>query len=106
MIVARYRPELLLSDQLYGFCWFNKSKEFTSMPSEHATVNFTLALSVSTFLCAKYRFICMMLILYSIAVAISRVVINEHYISDVLIALTIACWSIVYVLTIKTISVK
>jgi|GEM_PF-5159574 len=101
MIVARYRPDLLLSDQLYGLSWFNTAKAFTSMPSGHAAVNFALALSVSIYLCAKYRIICVVLILYSVAVAISRVVINAHYLSDVLIALTVALWSIVFVRNIK-----
>lgn len=101
MIVARSRPELLLSDQLYGFSWFNTSHAFTSMPSGHATVNFALAFAVSIFLCAEYRVLCVALILYAIAVAMSRVVIDAHFISDILVALTVASWSIVYVLNIK-----
>ena len=101
MIVARYRPELFLSHQLYGFSWFNTSHALTSMPSGHATMNFALAFAVSIFLCAKYRLLCVVLILYGIAVAISRVVVGAHFISDVLAALTVASWSIVYVLNIK-----
>ncbi len=97
VVVARYRPELFLSDHLYGFSWFNTAHAYTSMPSGHATVNFALALSISASFCLKCRFVCIVLILYSIAVAISRVVVNAHYISDVLIALTVASWSIAYV---------
>lgn len=101
MLIARYRPELFLSDQLYGFSWFNASKAMTSMPSGHASVNFALALSVSIILFAKHRFFCLVLILYSIAVAISRVVINAHYISDILISLTVTSWVIIYVFNIS-----
>lgn len=101
MVVARYRPEYLLSDQFYGFTWFNTGHGLTSMPSGHATVNFVLAISIAIFLCAKHRFFGVLLILYSIVVAISRVVINEHYVSDVLVALTVATWSIAYVINIQ-----
>lgn len=104
MLVARYRPELFLSDQLYGFSWFNSAKEFTSMPSGHSAVNFALALSISVILYTKHRFICMVLILFSISVAMSRVVLTAHYISDVLTSLTVTCWSIIYVLNIKAVS--
>lgn len=90
--LARYRPELLLSQNFYGFSWLNLSHSLTSMPSGHAAANFALVLPMAIFLYKRNRLLATILVIYGITVAISRVVLNVHYVSDVLVSLTIALW--------------
>ncbi|MEM9243794.1 MAG: phosphatase PAP2 family protein [Pseudomonadota bacterium] len=96
-ILARYRPDLFLSQSLYGFSWFHTAHDLTSMPSGHAAANFALGLSAATFLYKRYSSLALLLIIYGFIVAASRVIINMHYVSDVLLSLTVVTWSMLLV---------
>jgi membrane-associated phospholipid phosphatase len=80
---GRARPELYLQDNIYGFEWFEIHHKLTSFPSGHTVtvISSTVALSL---LFPRLRYI---LIPFGIAVAFSRVVGTQHYISDVLFGL-------------------
>lgn len=80
IIVARYRPMMLFEANLYGFDFFRIGHEYNSFPSGHVTTVFSIAAALSLFF-PKYRahFFC-----YAFIVSISRVVIEAHYVSDVI----------------------
>jgi len=79
-IVGRFRPTMLFEENLYGVEFFRIGHEYNSFPSGHAVTVFALAMALS-FLFPKYRFL---FFCYALIVSISRVIINAHYIGDIL----------------------
>ncbi len=80
-IFGRARPKLLFADGIYGFSWGAVHADYWSFPSGHATT--MGALVVGLFLLWPRG-----LPLYLVAgllVAASRIIITEHYLSDVLV---------------------
>jgi membrane-associated phospholipid phosphatase len=82
--LARYRPEMYIFNQEYGFHFFSMKKAFNSMPSGHTTLSFAGLLAIANLFNKKY--ITILLVIVACIVAISRVIILDHYISDVLVA--------------------
>ena len=82
--LARYRPEMYIFSQEYGFHFFSMKKAFNSMPSGHTVLSFAGILAIANFFNKKY--ITILLVVIACIVAISRVIILDHYISDVLVA--------------------
>ena len=82
IVFSRARPDLLFSQQWYGFYGFKFSAPFWSFPSGHATtiMGFVFALCA---LWPKYRYL---FLLYGVLIALSRVVLTHHYLSDVMVA--------------------
>ena len=79
-VLARCRPTLLISDNLYGFKFFAAGYAYNSFPSGHA--NTITALLVSLYLVLRgYKFI---YVLIALPILLSRVVIGSHYLSDVI----------------------
>lgn len=78
-MVGRLRPKVWFESGLYGVDPFRVGYEFNSFPSGHATTVFAIAVTCSFFL-PKYR---TLFFLFAATVALSRLVLNAHYLSDV-----------------------
>ena len=78
--LGRARPELLFDEQLYGFFGFHTSSSYWSFPSGHTTTIMTLAFG----LCALFPRYWYAFISAGFLVASSRILLTEHYLSDVL----------------------
>ncbi|HYD30993.1 MAG TPA: phosphatase PAP2 family protein [Azospirillaceae bacterium] len=80
VIVGRGRPKLLMQDDFYGFHPFTGSADFHSFPSGHANTLMALAVALG-FLVPRWR-----VILWALGafLASSRVMVNAHYLSDVI----------------------
>lgn len=81
VIFGRARPRLYIDENIYGFFWFKLDVLYRSFPSGHATTAMAVWLAFAL-LFPKYRFA---LIAVGVLIALSRVIIGEHYLSDVLI---------------------
>jgi len=90
-ILGRARPIELAREGLYGFHAFSFGATWNSMPSGHATTAFALAF-VLIALFPPGRPLWLML---AVLLAISRVMVNAHYLSDV-VAGGVVGWLVVY----------
>jgi membrane-associated phospholipid phosphatase len=88
IIVARTRPDLLFSQNLYGLSWFSLKHNYNSMPSGHTSASFAIALSVVCII--RNKFISILLVCLAICVALDRILIIHHYLSDVLIGVSVS----------------
>jgi membrane-associated phospholipid phosphatase len=77
---ARYRP-LMLKEDLFGFSWFDIGYTVSSFPSGHSSTALS-AYTAFALLLPKYRY---PLLIIGITIALSRVVLTVHYLSDVLV---------------------
>ncbi|MEI6315711.1 MAG: phosphatase PAP2 family protein [Syntrophus sp. (in: bacteria)] len=80
IIVARYRPMMFFEANLYGFDFFRIGHEYNSFPSGHVTTVFSVAAALSLFF-PKYRALSLA---YALVVSASRVIIDAHYVSDII----------------------
>jgi membrane-associated phospholipid phosphatase len=80
VVFARYRPALLFDDGLYGFGFFKAGYWFNSFPSGHAATafGFLVALALAR---PRWRVPC---VTGAVLLGLSRVLINAHFLSDVL----------------------
>jgi membrane-associated phospholipid phosphatase len=79
-LAGRSRPNLLLSEQIYGFRHFVNQYSYNSFPSGHA--NTAAALFYSLYLIRdKYLYI---YIPAASAIILSRVILDAHFLSDVI----------------------
>ena len=85
-MIGRARPVLFEHSSLYGFHPYSFSSAWNSMPSGHATTSFTLIFIAST-LTPRLRY---PIWIYGIALASSRVMVNAHYLSDIVAAAAVA----------------
>ena len=81
IITARYRPVMFLEHNLYGFNFFEIGYKVNSFPSGHAATIMG-GFSALAFLFPKYKW---PLLLFGMVASFSRVVLEKHYLSDVLI---------------------
>ena len=79
--LARYRPELFFTDNLFGFHFFSLKKSYNSFPSGHTISCFSIALS--SFCIVEKRWISWSILIIAISVACSRIILTAHYFSDV-----------------------
>jgi membrane-associated phospholipid phosphatase len=81
-LAGRHRPINLLDDGLFGFNFFmiNFIYESTSFPSGHAVTAFALATAIG-FLYPRQRIVAFVV---AGLIAVSRVVLRAHYLSDVI----------------------
>lgn len=82
MGLGRARPELMIQSHEYGFYGFKTTREYWSFPSGHTTTIMSLGLGLSV-LFPRYR---TLFIFFAAVVAFSRIVLLQHYLSDVLVA--------------------
>lgn len=85
-IFGRARPELLFQEQLYGFQWFKHGHLYHSFPSGHTTTIMGLVFGLCIIM-PRYRWLFLCL---GVAVGISRILLLQHYLSDVLTAAYLA----------------
>ena len=91
--LGRYRPRALFYDYLYGFSYFGFSYSVTSFPSGHANTITALMLALY-FLIPEYRWLYLTIAVLVIA---SRVVLCDHFLSDVVFGSYLAILTTVYV---------
>ncbi len=78
IIFGRSRPKLLINDTIYGFDFFKFNSEYFSFPSGHSATAFGLATALSYFF-PRAR---IPLFLCGALVAMSRLTLVAHYLSD------------------------
>jgi membrane-associated phospholipid phosphatase len=93
VLVGRFRPSLLFDGDSYGFAPFSFDSTMRSFPSGHATTAFALGFA---FAALFPRFAAAWLALAGL-VAASRVVINAHYLGDVLGGALVAAFTMLVV---------
>lgn len=81
VIIGRFRPKIYFRDGLYGFDFFHIDYEYLSFPSGHSATALSAMIAFSIFW-PKFR---IHFLFAGVVIALSRVVINSHYLSDVLI---------------------
>ena len=91
--LGRARPELWFSAHLYGFYGVQFNHLYWSFPSGHTTTIMGVALALRT-LFPRYVFIWGLI---ACLVVISRVLLLQHYLSDVLIATWLCCLEIMFI---------
>jgi len=79
-IAGRARPKLYFNEHLYGFDFFRWEHAWTSFPSGHSATAFSVALLLAI-LYPRWRFAALF---GGILIAFSRLVLAQHYISDVI----------------------
>lgn len=79
---GRVRPKLYFEQNLYGFEWFKTQADFVSFPSGHSITSISTAVAFSL-LFPKWKYLFLPL---GMLVAFSRVVLTQHYMSDVVFA--------------------
>jgi membrane-associated phospholipid phosphatase len=82
VVLGRARPELLLIEEIYGFYGFKTHPPFWSFPSGHTTTIMGLVFGLSI-LFPRHSYV---LMLIGLMVAISRLLLISHYLSDIMIA--------------------
>ena len=81
IIFGRARPKMWFNAHEYGLYWFNTKGSYWSFPSGHATTVFSIAFAL-IFLFPRHR---LLFIAIGLLVALSRVLLGYHYLSDVLV---------------------
>lgn len=81
---GRARPDLLFSQDLYGFTFFSLANRFKSFPSGHAATAGAIFGALSCF----YPRATAVFTLLAFVMAFSRIVLTYHYLSDVIAGLT------------------
>lgn len=80
--LGRARPSMFFEAQQYGFYWFQLNPHFWSFPSGHTTTIMGVVMGLGVVF-PRYFYA---LLLTGIAVALSRVLLTHHYVSDVMTA--------------------
>lgn len=80
IIVGRYRPRYLFSEDLYGFSPLNFDIAMNSFPSGHSQTIFSICVALSII----YPRYLILFLLLAIIVGISRIMILAHFPSDVI----------------------
>lgn len=86
VLFGRARPDLWFGTGLYGFYGFKLNSLFWSFPSGHTSTVMGIVFGIAV-LFPRYERIAM---LFGILIAISRVVLFQHYLSDVAAAAWLA----------------
>ena len=80
LIFARYRPVEFIESGNFGFTWFDYGYRLASFPSGHSATALGVAMAF-VLLFPRYMLI---FVLVGLLIIFSRVVLTEHYLSDVL----------------------
>lgn len=95
VILARYRPQLLIDHGLYGFHFWLLSEPSNSMPSGHAAAAFAGLYALAR-ICQRH-WVTIVLMVIALFIAVSRILILKHYPSDVICAAYIGVVSAIWV---------
>ncbi|WP_051555063.1 phosphatase PAP2 family protein [Legionella fairfieldensis] len=82
LILGRARPSVLFNEQLFGFYGFHMQASYWSFPSGHTTT-ITGAMLGLGIVFPRYFYT---FLLIALSVSLSRVLLTNHYLSDVLVA--------------------
>ena len=104
MFFGKARPILLKKEEIFGFDWFvlPSAYDYHSFPSGHTTTAFTVA-TVLTLMFPRYW---PAFYGYGIAMALSRVLNWDHYVSDVIAGAVFGTIATLLLYNIKKISFK
>jgi lipid A 4'-phosphatase len=86
IVVGRTRPKLLFSDGLFAFTGWSIHADHWSFPSGHTANAVAIALALSA-IAPRGR---PLYVLFALLVAASRIVITQHYLSDVIMGAFVA----------------
>ena len=89
--LARYRPELLINNNEYGFHFFSTKKIYNSMPSGHTTLSFAGLLALGKILNKKK--LTVIFIILAIIIGICRIILLKHFVSDIILGAYIGVFS-------------
>jgi membrane-associated phospholipid phosphatase len=81
IIVGRARPLAYFEHQQFGFLWLQLRAKYWSFPSGHTTTTFAM-FTIASYYFPKWR---LFFASSAITVALSRIALNKHYLSDVMI---------------------
>ena len=81
ILLARYRPIEFLDHGLYGFHFLSTKYEFNSTPSGHSTMIFAVLGSLAAVF--KKHWLWIVLMLACLCVGLSRIIVDAHFLSDV-----------------------
>ncbi len=90
-LAGRYRPEMLFAQGAYGFEFFQIKSTALSFPSGHATTAFALAMVLMIFWRRYWPFF----IFLAILIAVSRVIITAHFLSDIVAGAYVGMFSVI-----------
>ncbi len=93
-LLARYRPELLFSDHLYGFHFFSLKHSMNSTPSGHAVAAFTGFYAFARLY--KSRGMSIGLIILALLIGVSRILVTAHYPSDILFGAYVGVFTVLW----------
>lgn len=85
-LIGQARPYMLVFKHIYGFYPLSDGKDYHSFPSGHTVLNFSSALSFFK----ENKEIGSILLLFGILVAISRILLLDHFLSDILGSISIS----------------
>lgn len=88
-LLARHRPVMLFENNLYGLSYLSSEWESNSTPSGHTL----RAFSILTALSLRFRRLTAVFITLAVLIALSRVVVTDHYPSDILFGAFIGVFS-------------
>jgi membrane-associated phospholipid phosphatase len=80
VLCGRARPVLWFTEKKFGFFGFHFANEYWSFPSGHTTTFISVALGLSIFFPKYWKVFLLIGVLFSL----TRVILTEHYLSDVL----------------------
>ena len=90
MILGRARPYYWLHDDLFGFYWFKFQAPYWSFPSGHTSTVMGFVIGL-TLLMPNHS---LLFLLLGAGLALTRVLLFYHYITDVLVAMVLAFYEI------------
>ncbi|MCF6765971.1 phosphatase PAP2 family protein [Thiotrichales bacterium 19S3-7] len=93
--LARYRPDMLFNHNLYGFHLFSTKHSLNSTPSGHALANFAGLISLAY--TTRKSSLMTAAILLAILVCLTRLIVCEHYLSDIIFGAYIGIFSFLWV---------
>jgi lipid A 4'-phosphatase len=79
-VIGRARPKMLFAGEPYGFTWFGPRADYWSFPSGHSVTAAALAFALSVL----YPKAAPAFILAALAIALSRILLDAHHLSDVI----------------------
>ena len=79
-VIGRQRPKAMFEDGFYGLIPFNTNHAMNSFPSGHSQTGWALAMSLALIFPRATP----LLVTFAILVAISRVILTVHFLSDVI----------------------
>jgi membrane-associated phospholipid phosphatase len=80
--LARYRPSEWFNHQLYGFHFLSHTREMNGTPSGHTTAIFAALFAICRI--RQKPALTVLLMIIAIIVGLSRIVVTDHYPSDVI----------------------